>query len=270
MTHDYRPPVDQLLTLGKPDGGDWPDYLALGMSREQVPELIRMATDEALNEAPGDSVEVWAPLHAWRSLGQLRAEAAIEPLFALLRRLEEGDDWVSDELPEVYGMIGPAAIPALTRYLSEPAHGVWARISAVSAVGKIGEAHPDAREQTVAALTAQLELAEAQDDGLNGFLVSRLLDLDAVESLDTIREAFRKGAVDPMIVGDFQDVEIEMGLRQRRTGPRRDRGPLALLEGERALPEPDAAAWARAGRNEPCPCGSGIKYKKCCLKKRAA
>jgi len=24
----------------------------------------------------------------------------------------------------------------------------------------------------------------------------------------------------------------------------------------------------RAGRNDPCPCGSGKKYKKCCLKKQ--
>lgn len=23
-----------------------------------------------------------------------------------------------------------------------------------------------------------------------------------------------------------------------------------------------------AGRNEPCPCGSGLKYKKCCKRKR--
>jgi len=24
---------------------------------------------------------------------------------------------------------------------------------------------------------------------------------------------------------------------------------------------------AKIGRNEPCPCGSGKKYKKCCIKK---
>lgn len=26
----------------------------------------------------------------------------------------------------------------------------------------------------------------------------------------------------------------------------------------------------KTGRNEPCPCGSGRKYKHCCLKKKAA
>jgi uncharacterized protein YecA (UPF0149 family) len=32
-----------------------------------------------------------------------------------------------------------------------------------------------------------------------------------------------------------------------------------------ARPEPIRTA-PRAGRNDPCPCGSGKKYKKCCLR----
>ena len=32
-------------------------------------------------------------------------------------------------------------------------------------------------------------------------------------------------------------------------------------------PKPPEPEVALAGRNEPCPCGSGKKYKKCCLKK---
>jgi uncharacterized protein YecA (UPF0149 family) len=30
----------------------------------------------------------------------------------------------------------------------------------------------------------------------------------------------------------------------------------------------DGEASARAGRNDLCPCGSGLKYKKCCLGQR--
>jgi len=35
---------------------------------------------------------------------------------------------------------------------------------------------------------------------------------------------------------------------------------------ESPLPEPAATASpdAKVGRNDPCPCGSGRKYKKCC------
>jgi preprotein translocase subunit SecA len=34
-------------------------------------------------------------------------------------------------------------------------------------------------------------------------------------------------------------------------------------------PEPRAADGQKVGRNDPCPCGSGKKYKKCCLLKGA-
>ena len=33
---------------------------------------------------------------------------------------------------------------------------------------------------------------------------------------------------------------------------------------------PEASPPGPAGRNDPCPCGSGKKYKKCCLEKHQA
>ena len=62
-------------------------------------------------------------------------------------------------------------------------------------------------------------------------------------------------------------------------------GTLALAPGELVRPVPgsvlqahggeDAAATVRrekkkVGRNQPCPCGSGKKYKKCCMRKQHA
>jgi uncharacterized protein YecA (UPF0149 family) len=34
-----------------------------------------------------------------------------------------------------------------------------------------------------------------------------------------------------------------------------------------ALPEPQAVKAETVGRNDKCPCGSGKKYKKCCMNK---
>jgi uncharacterized protein YecA (UPF0149 family) len=47
------------------------------------------------------------------------------------------------------------------------------------------------------------------------------------------------------------------------------RGAAAPRRRERALPgyrPPVAAAPSRVGRNDPCPCGSGKKFKKCCMR----
>src|SRR6266851_6658308 len=117
----YASPVDQLLTIGEADLlaiKEWPDYLALGIGPEHIPDLLRMANDEELNNAESDSVEVWAPVHAVRVLGQLRDESTIEPLLKLLTVYED-EGWVHEEMPGIFELIGPAAIPGLSAYLAD-------------------------------------------------------------------------------------------------------------------------------------------------------
>ena len=272
MTTDYAPPVDRLLTYGDcRDLRKWPDYLELGLTQEHVPELIRMAIDDDLNWADSDSLEVWAPIHAWRALGQLREEKAIEPLMDLFHELEDSD-WVGEELPVVYGMIGPKAIPQLATYLSDASYDVWARIAAAYSLERVGTMNPEARDECVSVFTEQLERFDENEPELNGFLISYLVDLNAVESIASIGAAFEKDCVDFMIMGDLEDVEIALGLREERSDP-----PTYPSLAEKLSPPPVAVpnryvstyvrGESKVGRNDPCPCGSGKKYKKCCLQK---
>ena len=219
----YSEPVAQLLTLGEASGYrcPWEDYSALGLTASDVPELIRMATDESLNDAESDSLLVWAPVHAWRALGQLRAESAIEPLLGLLHRVDDGDDdWIGEDMPEVMGLIGPAALPALSAYLRDASHGLWARIAAGECLGNIGSAHPDARDTCVSLLTSQLERFTENDEDLNAFIIASLVDLNAVESAPVMERAFAANAVELSVLGDWQDVQIELGLLDMRITPR--------------------------------------------------
>ena len=112
--HDYQPPVNQLLGLGRPKGYAFAlNYASLGITPEHIPELIHMMTDDELHSASGESTRVWAPVHAWRALAELKAEQAIEPLLGLLQRVDDrNDDWVWHAWP-------PFALPAL-RMLAAP------------------------------------------------------------------------------------------------------------------------------------------------------
>ena len=47
---------------------------------------------------------------------------------------------------------------------------------------------------------------------------------------------------------------------------RRTRGRWFYLEGVLGKPTHAQRTGPKVGRNDPCPCGSGKKYKKCCLK----
>jgi HEAT repeat protein len=202
---------------------EWPDYLQLGLASEHVPELIRMAADEDLHFADSDSLEVWAPVHAWRALGQLRAEVALKPLLELLERFADdikSDDYALDELPEVFGLIGRTALPDLTAYLQDDEHLDRARIAATSALRCVAEHDPATRDEIVAILLQQLQQFDVQDEGFNGFLISDLVDLKAQEALFVIEQAFAAGAVDEMIMGDWEDVQIKFGLKAERETPR--------------------------------------------------
>lgn len=218
MTDAYPSPLDQLLTLGEDAARTtrWPDYLTFGIGPEHVPMLIHMATDRRLHDA--DAPEVWAPIHAWRALGQLRATEAAEPLTTLFHELEEWD-WVSEELPRVFAMIGPAAIPVLVRYLDQREHRPFPRANAAAALTDIAKSHPEARDECVAALAAQLRHFATQDRTLDGFIVGNLLDLRAVEAALVMEQAFAAGRVDLSIAGDWEDAQVALGLLPERRTP---------------------------------------------------
>jgi len=220
MRTPYSSLVVELLTYGDARQFDvWPNYLDLGLNREHVPELIRLATDTQLHLADVDSVSIWAPVHAWRALGQLAAVEAIEPLLCLFHELTESD-WASEELPEVYGMIGPDAIPAITRYLADASHELWPRVTAARSLVCIPTHHPTARLACITALSQQLEVFVDTDPELNGFLVSYILDLKGIEALSVMEHAFAANRVDLSIAGDWEDVQIALGLKAERETPR--------------------------------------------------
>lgn len=219
-THTYAPPVDQLLKLGDCRRRDRPPYSVMGFGPEHVPELIRMSTDPALTWAASDSDEVWAPIHAWRVLGMLRAEEAIEPLLGCLEE-DEDSDWALGELPRVFGQIGPPAVAPLLRYLEDRSHGTWARVGAASGLEKIGSGWPEVRDEVVAALARVLEDPAQEDEDVNGSIVSDLIDLKAVEAAPAMERAFAEGRVDPSVAGDWEDVQVEMGLLPARVTPYR-------------------------------------------------
>lgn len=213
----YPAPVNTLLTLGGPEeyeAQNWPDYRAMGIGPEHIPDLIRLATDVELSKSDSEGPEVYAPIHAWRALGQLRAEAAVEPLLSIFDPME-ADDWLIEEMPEVMGMIGPAALSVLKAFIADTSHEDYARITAATCVEYIGKQWPDARTEAVAILAHQLESFDENAEDLNAFLILSLVHLQAKESLPAIERAFAADRVDTMVLGDWDDVQVEFGLKSR-------------------------------------------------------
>jgi uncharacterized protein len=67
------------------------------------------------------------------------------------------------------------------------------------------------------------------------------------------------------VLDKMNDEEVE-SLKQAVTENVREIHAFWLARREKTMPARSPAhAESRPGRNDPCPCGSGKKYKKCCL-----
>lgn len=204
-------PIVKLLELGEPDYSrefTWPDYSSFGIGPVHIPALIRIATDEGLLRLPDESdPRSWGPVHAWRALGQLQAEAAIAPLLRLLNDIRD-NDWIIEELPDVFALIGPSALPALVDYLSCPNYPAYARLVAATSLMEIARLHPGVRTQSVEVLSEQLAGFKQNSAGVNSVLIANLVELQAAEKADLIQKVFTEGQVDRFIVGDWRDIKV--------------------------------------------------------------
>jgi len=254
-THSYPPPLDRLLTLGEPRNyGVWSHDETLGLTRVHIPDLIRMATDEALHLLDSSRPEVWAPVHAWRALGHMKATEAVDPLLGLLHLADDADDdWIDEELPEIFGMMGAEAIPSVAAYLRNSEHGLRARIAAARGLEKIADNCPEQYDTCAAILTDQLRLHERSDETLNAFLITVLIHLKALDSIDVIREAFEKDRVDEGVCGDIEEVEAYLGLRELKpvVAPFDFRSEACMeCNGCEECPAPDSSLWDLGHRRE--------------------
>jgi hypothetical protein len=216
----YSEPVSKLLSYGETDWDEWDDYEAYDFSDEHIPELIRMGTDRhLLIDEDVDNAAMWAPMHAWRMLAQMYAVEAIDPLVQVLAMMDESEsDLINEGLQDVLERFGPAAIESLEDFINKSDDKGGGLVGAAKILSDIGRDNPETRDRVVQIISSAFEARYAQNDPMvNGFWISSLIDLQAVESYPMIKKAYEEGMVDPHVCGDLEDVEIELGLREKRT-----------------------------------------------------
>ena len=267
----YTEPVKRLLYLDEPKEkghkSTWPDYLSMGITEKDIPQLIEMLIDFELYETDSDNPTVWASLHAWRALGQLKSKEAIPHLINLFEKYEN-DDWLREEGPRVMGMIGEESIEPLKLYLFDKNKPETPRITAGHGLEKVGSLVSSKKEECINIFIDFLNQSDDKAPDLNGLVIGYLIDLNAQNAIEAIRSAFERNIVDLCCCGDLEDVEIELGLRQKRSTPARNymKEKYSPFLPDIKLENLTLEQKKKVGRNEPCPCGSGKKDKKCCLK----
>jgi hypothetical protein len=237
--------------------------------------------------------EWWLRLHAVMILGLMPEERAGELLVQYMRRMDEARDgelqeWLDGYWPALFRN-KPAAVAAALKALGKDRERGWQmRVPAIDAV--IAKAEATGSDALEDALLWASSIAFDNDEqfDVRTLVGSTLLDfarpehradLDALADLQPhigrmfdrqeIEDAYARGGETPeWEQKQFADpwafyTAVEIGKRQLRWAEDAIREEEALLETERG--EPYVREGPKIGRNDPCPCGSGKKYKKCCM-----
>ncbi len=281
----YDGKVAQLLSLGRDKlmKVDRYSYVEkFGFTHDDVDQLLMLAQDWDIyahdySDIPEDEgAEFYGVVHAWHALSELEVSAAKE-LF--IEMLEDGgdddsaDDWI---LSDFRRLIKPFR-KDMYEYFAECAqlggYGVWTRLEYIDTIGDMLKAK-EVEPQKVDELIVKI-LTSGDNAIVNAGVISLCMDAKLIKHHAVIKQCFERRAVDIDHVGDLEDVEIHMGLREKRETERE------LTETQKQFKIISDSLWnepddedemlpfvrdePKIGRNDPCPCGSGKKYKKCCL-----
>ena len=219
----YTEPACKLLTLGRCESyPDVADYLQeYGLTADCIPELLRLCTDRGLLLAESEEEDeraYWGPIHALRALGQLKAVETVKPILYTLQELELAEFWTED-VPHAIAAVGEGAIPDLKSYLADTSQESYHRTVAAEAFVHMAGQYPELRETCIETLAGQLQHYQQNDLELNGFLIAYLLDLEAADRAPLMQEAFEAERVDIMVAGDWEGVQVVLGLKEKRETP---------------------------------------------------
>ena len=247
------------------------DYKKMGFSEADIDELTKIALDEDLIFFNAeDETSPYAPCHAIMVLTQLKV---LKPFEALLQRLEffYDDDYYTNAILRYLESVGDKKLEELVEFFLNESKNEYNRMLIQEALSYISKHNIELGSQIEEAFVKYLNSDEDGHDGLNAMVISDLIKISKAKHIELIRDVFYKKPVDTFFAGDLEDAEIEAGVRTKRDTKRVSLFDLFGMfdndeEDEDKL-TPYIKSEKNTKRNELCPCGSGKKYKKCCLKK---
>jgi hypothetical protein len=256
---------------------------------EMLPRLL--AEIEAWLASDDEPEVPSAIFFVFHLLGSWRAAEAYRPLCRVLRADPERIDWelddaITETAPRVIANVFDGDLGPLCDVITDAGAEAFTRGSMIRAMGVLfqqGRLSREALVETMRDLPRKLGDAPPQvwnawageiaDHGLVELraLAEAAFDEGRIETVHLSRADFDRAFAEAGDLGDlrrfepFGDVEKELAGWQF-VDVFADEDDDELDEDELdALPQdPAVNPFRHVGRNDPCPCGSGKKFKKCC------
>jgi hypothetical protein len=266
---------------------------------EMFPALIRVIEAATQQVKAGDRDVSSAPSLALSLLIEFQAETALAPLLASVSLPGEGPydlygDLVTEMFCQVVPSLGSNRLDEVLAKIRDPKVDEFVRSVLVTGVSLLYDAARRTREEVLEILRTLLrDSIDSADEKIAGPICWEILELNGTELLGLVREAFSANIIPDNFFGTLEEYEVR--LIERPWSPRgwtvrdtaedleewfdyHDEIGLADESEDDSWDEPlDPALIGpsepsdtircdspHVGRNEPCPCGSRKKFKKCC------
>ncbi len=105
------------------------------------------------------------------------------------------------------------SIPLLKEFLADSSNNFYARADAAQALEAISHKYPETRESNIAAIAGELEKFRDNNPTFNALLIGILVDLQAVEVINIIEQAYQANQVDIFFGGDWDSIQVDLGLK---------------------------------------------------------
>ena len=230
-------------------------------------------------------------IHAVYMLGELKAGEALNDILETFRQGEEFiefwyGDFITDGFREPLYYLANKQLDVLKKFILSPGIWTYARSEIAACVQQIAFHQPERKREVIQWFREVFRFmarASLNDNIIDSDFLGRAI-WDALEIRDPVllpdmKELFDLGYVCTGICGEYEDIERDIKKsvsvhEKKELLNIYDRYNLVITtwadykdEEEDLTDEKEEPYHAhfKIGRNDPCPCGSGKKFKKCCF-----
>jgi hypothetical protein len=225
-----------------------------------------------------------AHIYAMYLLAQFREERAyplIADFFSLPGEitLELTGDMVTEDLGRILASVSGGDTSLMASLAENENVNEWVRGAALSGLVTLVARGEKDRQEIVAYFQDLFRgrLVREHSQVWNA-LTSLSTDLYAKELLGDIKQAYRDDLIEPFYIDpNYVEETLTRGKERTLKELRENRHYRLIEDTVRELewwacfnpsPPRPIRPGRKIGRNEPCPCGSGKKYKRCCLRRQ--
>ena len=239
-------------------------------------------------------------IHSLFLLGELQARESTIAIFKVLSQSHDYlefylGDFLTDSIWEVVYKIAADNLEVCKQFIFKSGMNTYVRAVFTDMVSQIVYHHPERRNEAINwykdvilfFLNSSFE-DNVIDSDLIALMICSIIEIEGKELLPEIKKLYDRGLVSIIIVGDWKEVSEALTPNDKHKYNRK-REILPIAERYKEVtstwagddeeqsnwnynfedyfesPNRPVDANPKIGRNQPCPCGSGKKYKKCCL-----